>query len=70
MQKLYTTSTALLQFGPNGTLTTWCSASAQMQGGTFTGTLYLRGGGDPTFGSATFDRANYGDRRDHAAARH
>ena len=27
---------------------------------TYHGTLYLRGGGDPTFGSAGFDRANYG----------
>ena len=30
------------------------------QGATFTGTLYLRGGGDPTFGSTAFDTANYG----------
>jgi D-alanyl-D-alanine carboxypeptidase/D-alanyl-D-alanine-endopeptidase (penicillin-binding protein 4) len=28
--------------------------------GTWSGVLYLRGGGDPTFGSAQFDRAAYG----------
>jgi D-alanyl-D-alanine carboxypeptidase/D-alanyl-D-alanine-endopeptidase (penicillin-binding protein 4) len=60
VQKLYTTSAALLRFGPNNTLTTSVLGVGQMHGGTFTGTLYLRGGGDPTFGSATFDRARYG----------
>jgi serine-type D-Ala-D-Ala carboxypeptidase/endopeptidase (penicillin-binding protein 4) len=60
VQKLYTTSTALLRFGPQGTLGTSVLGVGQMQGATFTGTLYLRGGGDPTFGSAGFDHANYG----------
>lgn len=60
VEKLYTTSTALLDFGPNGTLTTSVLGVGQVQDGTFTGTLYLRGGGDPTFGSAAFDKANYG----------
>ncbi len=60
VEKLYTTSTALLKFGPNATLTTSVLGVGQVQGGTFTGTLYLRGGGDPTFGSAAFDHANYG----------
>ena len=60
VQKLYTTSAALLRFGPNNTLTTSVLGVGQMHSGTFTGTLYLRGGGDPTFGSAAFDRANYG----------
>jgi D-alanyl-D-alanine carboxypeptidase/D-alanyl-D-alanine-endopeptidase (penicillin-binding protein 4) len=60
VQKLYTTSTALLKFGPRGTLSTSVLGVGSMQGDTFTGTLYLRGGGDPTFGSASFDLANYG----------
>lgn len=60
VEKLYTTSTALLDFGPNATLTTSVLGVGQVKDGTFTGTLYLRGGGDPTFGSAAFDRANYG----------
>lgn len=60
VQKLYTTSAALLRFGPNSALTTSVLGVGQMHSGTFTGTLYLRGGGDPTFGSTTFDQANYG----------
>ncbi len=60
VEKLYTTSTALLDFGPSGTLTTSVLGVGQVSDGTFTGTLYLRGGGDPTFGSAAFDQANYG----------
>ncbi|HEY3728109.1 MAG TPA: D-alanyl-D-alanine carboxypeptidase/D-alanyl-D-alanine-endopeptidase [Solirubrobacteraceae bacterium] len=59
VEKLYTTTTALLNFGPNATLTTSVLGVGQQNGGTFTGTLYLRGGGDPTFGSAGFDHANY-----------
>ncbi|MGI8507101.1 MAG: D-alanyl-D-alanine carboxypeptidase/D-alanyl-D-alanine-endopeptidase [Solirubrobacteraceae bacterium] len=60
LEKLYTTSTALIEFGRSATLSTSVLGVGRMQGGTFTGTLYLRGGGDPTFGSAAFDRANYG----------
>jgi D-alanyl-D-alanine carboxypeptidase/D-alanyl-D-alanine-endopeptidase (penicillin-binding protein 4) len=60
VQKLYTTSTVLLKFGAGGRLSTSVLGVGSMQAGTFTGTLYLRGGGDPTFGSAGFDRANYG----------
>jgi serine-type D-Ala-D-Ala carboxypeptidase/endopeptidase (penicillin-binding protein 4) len=61
VQKLYTTSTALLTFGPSATLSTtvWGSGSVDPNG-TFTGVLYLRGGGDPSFGSASFDRIAYG----------
>ncbi|MGA2925723.1 MAG: D-alanyl-D-alanine carboxypeptidase/D-alanyl-D-alanine-endopeptidase [Solirubrobacteraceae bacterium] len=61
VEKLYTTATALLRFGPTATLTTsvlgkgWRDAR-----GIWHGTLYLRGGGDPTFGSAAFDQAWYG----------
>jgi D-alanyl-D-alanine carboxypeptidase/D-alanyl-D-alanine-endopeptidase (penicillin-binding protein 4) len=60
VEKLWTTSTALLAFGPSARLSTSVLADGQMQGSTFHGTLYLRGGGDPTFGSAGFDRINYG----------
>ncbi len=60
VEKLYTTTTALKRFGPNATLTTSVLGSGSQSGGTFTGTLYLRGGGDPTFGSSAFDSANYG----------
>jgi serine-type D-Ala-D-Ala carboxypeptidase/endopeptidase (penicillin-binding protein 4) len=60
VEKLYTTSTALLRFGPSATLTTQLLGSGSLANGTWRGTLVLRGGGDPTFGSASFDRANYG----------
>jgi D-alanyl-D-alanine carboxypeptidase/D-alanyl-D-alanine-endopeptidase (penicillin-binding protein 4) len=61
VEKLYTTSAALLRFGPNATLTTSILGRGTMApGGAFDGTLYLRGGGDPTFGSASFDQSSYG----------
>jgi len=61
VQKLYTTSVALLDFGPAATLTTQLfGAGTVSPAGVFTGTLYLRGGGDPTFGAAAFDSAYYG----------
>ncbi|HUO70462.1 MAG TPA: D-alanyl-D-alanine carboxypeptidase/D-alanyl-D-alanine-endopeptidase [Solirubrobacteraceae bacterium] len=61
VEKLYTTATALLRFGSNGTLTTNVAGSGSIDaGGTWHGTLYLKGGGDPTFGSASFDRYAYG----------
>jgi D-alanyl-D-alanine carboxypeptidase/D-alanyl-D-alanine-endopeptidase (penicillin-binding protein 4) len=61
VEKLYTTSTALLRFGPSATLTTSIlGVGTQGPGGTFSGTLYLRGGGDPSFGAAAFDRRHYG----------
>ena len=60
VQKLYTTSTVLLKFGAATRLSTQVLAAGQLDGSTFTGTLYLRGGGDPTFGSAGFIQTNYG----------
>ena len=60
VEKLYTTTTALQRFGSQGTLSTAVLGTGTMNGTTYTGTLYLRGGGDPTFGSAAFDRTNYG----------
>ena len=60
VQKLFTTSTVLARFGPAGRLSTSVSGVGRLSDGTYSGTLYLRGGGDPTFGSAGFDRASYG----------
>jgi serine-type D-Ala-D-Ala carboxypeptidase/endopeptidase (penicillin-binding protein 4) len=61
VEKLYTTTTALLRFGPNGTLdTSVLGQGVRGRRGTWYGTLYLRGGGDPTFGSAPFDHNWYG----------
>jgi serine-type D-Ala-D-Ala carboxypeptidase/endopeptidase (penicillin-binding protein 4) len=60
VEKLYTTSTALLRYGPEGTLQTTVLGTGSLQGTTWVGDLYLRGGGDPTFGSLSFTRSNYG----------
>jgi D-alanyl-D-alanine carboxypeptidase/D-alanyl-D-alanine-endopeptidase (penicillin-binding protein 4) len=61
VEKIYTTAAALLRYGPLATFKTQLLATGSLDStGTFTGTLYLKGGGDPTFGSDAFDRANYG----------
>jgi D-alanyl-D-alanine carboxypeptidase/D-alanyl-D-alanine-endopeptidase (penicillin-binding protein 4) len=61
VEKLYTLSTALDRFGLEGTLQTRVYAVGQQDSrGLFVGDLYLRGGGDPTFGDAAFIKANYG----------
>jgi D-alanyl-D-alanine carboxypeptidase/D-alanyl-D-alanine-endopeptidase (penicillin-binding protein 4) len=61
VEKLYTTSTALLRFGPNATLATRVLASGTFDRHRgFHGILWLKGGGDPTFGSAAFDQSAYG----------
>jgi D-alanyl-D-alanine carboxypeptidase/D-alanyl-D-alanine-endopeptidase (penicillin-binding protein 4) len=63
VEKLYTTATALLRYGPLATLTTWVLGTGyEDSAGVWHGTLYLKGGGDPTFGWAGFDRVNYGGR--------
>src|SRR5579875_561524 len=55
VEKLYTTTTALQVFGPSARLATSVLGAGTQSGTTWKGTLYLRGGGDPTFGSAAFD---------------
>lgn len=59
--KLFTTSAALARFGTEGTLGTEVLGSGALaDDGIWRGNLYLRGGGDPTFGSRTFTRRSYG----------
>jgi D-alanyl-D-alanine carboxypeptidase/D-alanyl-D-alanine-endopeptidase (penicillin-binding protein 4) len=61
VEKLYTTTTALLELGPGATFQTKVLGVGKLTaGGTFVGSLYLRGGGDPSLGSSTFDRIMYG----------
>jgi D-alanyl-D-alanine carboxypeptidase/D-alanyl-D-alanine-endopeptidase (penicillin-binding protein 4) len=60
VEKLYTTSTALLRFGPSSNFLTRVFGVGRISDGTFTGTLYLKGGGDPTFGAQSFDDHYYG----------
>ena len=60
LEKIYTTSTALLRLGPNQTFTTSVLGTGTASPtGIWSGTLYLRGGGDPTFGSVGFDHTWY-----------
>ncbi len=61
VEKLYTTATALLRFGPDANLVTSVYGVGQLAaGGVWNGKLYLRGGGDPTFGSSSYDKFAYG----------
>lgn len=58
--KLYTTSTALIELGTDTRLTTAVLGAGTRSGATWSGDLYLRGGGDFTFGTAAFARKAYG----------
>jgi D-alanyl-D-alanine carboxypeptidase/D-alanyl-D-alanine-endopeptidase (penicillin-binding protein 4) len=59
--KLFTTAAALAQYGIEGTLGTEVLGQGALEDdGIWRGNLYLRGGGDPTFGSRTFTRRSYG----------
>jgi D-alanyl-D-alanine carboxypeptidase/D-alanyl-D-alanine-endopeptidase (penicillin-binding protein 4) len=61
VEKLYTTSTALLRLGPTQTFpTSVLGVGSRDPSGVWDGTLYLRGGGDPTLGAVGFDRTWYG----------
>ncbi len=61
VEKIYTTTTALDRWGPGATFHTDVLGDGTLAtGGLYYGTLYLRGGGDPTFGQAAFDHAWYG----------
>src|SRR5918996_2734176 len=59
--KLFTTSAALARFGTEGTLGTEVRGRGTLDdAGVYHGSLFLRGGGDPTFGSGRFARRSYG----------
>jgi serine-type D-Ala-D-Ala carboxypeptidase/endopeptidase (penicillin-binding protein 4) len=61
VEKLYTATAALERMGPTARLpTTVLGAGQLLPGGTWEGNLYLRGGGDPTFGSSSFIHSHYG----------
>lgn len=61
VQKLYTATTLLARMGPSGRLQTTVYGTGRLApGGVWEGNLYVRGGGDPTFGSSAFIRAHYG----------
>jgi len=61
VEKLYTAVTALEKLGPAARLSTNAlGVGHPAAGGVWAGNLYLRGGGDPTFGTTSFIRAHYG----------
>ncbi len=61
VEKLYTATTALERLGPDARLETTVLGTGHLAaGGVWEGNLYLRGGGDPTFGTSTFIAGHYG----------
>lgn len=62
VEKLYTSLTALRDFGPNATFQTRVLGAGHLgPHGVWFGDLYLKGGGDPTFGDGTFNQVwNHG----------
>jgi D-alanyl-D-alanine carboxypeptidase/D-alanyl-D-alanine-endopeptidase (penicillin-binding protein 4) len=60
VEKLYTATTALERMGPAAQLSTTVYGTGRLApGGVWEGNIYLRGGGDPTFGSSSFIRSHY-----------
>jgi len=69
VEKLFTATAALTRMGPTARLTTTVLGVGQLApGGIWQGNLYLRGGGDPTFGSGAFIRSHYGGQGANVAA--
>ncbi len=61
VEKLFTATATLARIGPSAHLATTVYGVGHMApGGVWEGNLYLRGGGDPTFGSSSFIRDHYG----------
>jgi D-alanyl-D-alanine carboxypeptidase/D-alanyl-D-alanine-endopeptidase (penicillin-binding protein 4) len=57
VEKLYTTVAVLRDLGPDAELHTTVLGTGQLAaGGVWQGDLYVRGGGDPTFGDGTFNQ--------------
>ena len=61
--KLFTTSAVLARYGADSSIaTTVLGRGSLAADGTWGGDLYLRGGGDPSFGSTAFAKRNYATR--------
>jgi D-alanyl-D-alanine carboxypeptidase/D-alanyl-D-alanine-endopeptidase (penicillin-binding protein 4) len=59
--KLFTTATALARFGVDGTFSTDVLANSTINAdGVLPGDVWLRGGGDPAFGTLAYVRRHYG----------
>ena len=55
VEKLWTTAALMLKLGPKARLRTMLLGTGSLRHGVWHGNLYLRGGGDPTFGDPTFN---------------
>ena len=61
VEKLYTATALLERLGPEYRLSTTVYGAGHLApGGVWEGSLYLHGGGDPTFGSSAFVAGHYG----------
>lgn len=60
--KLYTAAAVLEKFGPEGRFSTGLWTDGTINGSVLNGDVYLRGGGDPLFGSADYVGKNFGSR--------
>jgi D-alanyl-D-alanine carboxypeptidase/D-alanyl-D-alanine-endopeptidase (penicillin-binding protein 4) len=59
--KLFTSAAVLGRYGPNASIATALLGTGSLTSkGVWKGSFYLRGGGDPTFGSRSFARGTYG----------
>ncbi|MGH2859198.1 MAG: D-alanyl-D-alanine carboxypeptidase/D-alanyl-D-alanine-endopeptidase [Solirubrobacteraceae bacterium] len=56
VEKLWTTVALLRRLGPDTRFHTTVLGTGSVRGGVLHGNLYLRGGGDPTFGDTTFNQ--------------
>jgi serine-type D-Ala-D-Ala carboxypeptidase/endopeptidase (penicillin-binding protein 4) len=55
VEKLWTTAALMVKLGPDARLHTTLLGTGSLRHGVWHGNLYLRGGGDPTFGDPTFN---------------
>jgi len=61
VEKLYTATSALQRLGASTQLSTTVFGTGQLgANGVWEGDIYLRGGGDPTFGDSSFIHSHYG----------
>lgn len=67
LQKLLTTTAAMLTFGPEARFSTRVVGAGPIQSGTLTGSMTLVGGGDPTLSTQAFAGRHY--RRDSPAGK-